>query len=488
MDIADLLAALREALGVEAVRSTPGDLVHYAADATFQQRLPDGVVLPATTEQVSIALRLASQYAVPVVARGGGTSLAGGSVPLTGGLVLSLERMNRVLEVDPQTSTATVQAGAINAALQAAAERVGFFYPPDPASLAWCTLGGNVACNAGGPHCLKYGVTRDYVLGLTVALMDGRVLHLGGKLMKNATGYQLLQLFIGSEGTLGVITEVIVKLLPLPLAYATATALFADVDDASRAVTALLAVGLLPATIELMDGVTLAAVEASLHLGLPSVAGAMLIIEQDGSTAASVAHDIAQIARVCEKEGALRVEVATEPDERARLWTARRAAADSLARMYPNKLGEDIVVPRDQIPEMVRRVHEIAARVGLGIAVFGHAGDGNLHPNILFDRSLPGEMARVEEAAAAIFHAALDLGGQLSGEHGVGTLKRVFLREALGDDVVDLMAEIKQLFDPQGLLNPGKVFPPPPTAREPDAPAYAGFLTGLPTRDSFATG
>jgi glycolate oxidase len=478
----DILAQLRAVVGPEGVQSEPAELVAYSYDATFQQRLPDAIVHPASTEQVSAILKLASLHGLPVVPRGSGTSLAGGTVPFAGGIVLNLAQMNRILEVDPATTTATVQAGVINAQLQHAAEPLGLFYPPDPASLAQCTLGGNIACNAGGPRCLKYGVTKDYVLGLTVVLMDGRVLRLGGKLLKNATGYQLIQLFIGSEGTLGVVTEIILRLLPLPRARATAAAVFPTLDAASRAVTSVLSSGLLPATMELMDGVTLNAVEDFAHVGLPREAGAMLIIEQDGHDQASVGQEVEEIAAICRAQGALQVDVATEAVGRARLWAARRAASGALGQLRPNKLGEDIVVPRNQIPEMVRRIGEIAGQFGLVIAVFGHAGDGNLHPNILFDRRQPGELERVEQAAEAIFRAALALGGTLSGEHGVGSLKREFLRDALGDAPVDLMLAVKRLFDPQGLLNPGKLFP---TRSGPD---HTGFLTSLPTLDNVVTG
>lgn len=479
-------SALRQeligALGAQAVLDRPETLERYASDATFQAQMPALVVCPATTEQVAAVLRLASRAAVPVVPRGAGTSLSGGAVPVAGGIVLSLERMNRIREIDPSTSTATVEAGVVNADLQRAAAAVGLFFPPDPASWETCTLGGNVACGAGGPRCLKYGVTKDYVLGMTVALMDGRVLRLGGKLLKNATGYQLAQLFVGSEGTLGVITEVTLKLLPLPRERATAAVHFASVEAACRCATDVLGAGWLPATMELMDSVTLDAVERYSPVTVPLPAGATLLIEVDGADRLAVEREIEGIAAVCRASGAVGVEVASEPDECARLWAVRRAASVALGRVRPNKLGEDIVVPRDRIPEIARRIEAISRDVELPIAIFGHAGDGNLHPNILFDRSQPDELARVERAAEAIFLAALDVGGMLSGEHGVGTLKRAFLREAVGDDVLGVMEGIKQLFDPRHLLNPGKVYP---SANE---SGHAGFLTTLPTRDSFATG
>ena len=469
-----VLKRLRAAIGDDRIHSEPAELVAYSYDGTFQQRLPDAVVHPASTEDVSAALKIASRYRVPVIPRGSGTSLSGGPVPVTGGIVLNLARMNRIHEIDRGTSTATVEAGVLNGQLQRAAEAHGLFYPPDPSSLAQATIGGNVACDAGGPRCLKYGVTKDYVLGMTVVLIDGRVLRLGGKVLKNATGYQLIQLFTGSEGTLGVVTEVVLRLLPLPRARATTAAFFADLDAAGRAVTGILSGGILPATMELMDKVTLDAVRHFAHLDLSAGAEALLIIEQDGFDTEAVAREIQEIGGMCREHGAVHVDVATDPEGRARLWTARRATSGALGRVMPNKLGEDIVVPRDKIPDMIRHVREIAAQYDLVIAVFGHAGDGNLHPNILFDRRQAGALGRVELAAEAVFRAALDLGGTLSGEHGVGSLKREFLRDALGDAPVDVMAGIKHLFDPQGLLNPGKVFPTR------DGADRTGFLTGLP--------
>jgi len=367
--------------------------------------------------------------------------------------------MNHILEIDPQTSTAAVEAGVINGDLQHALEPFGLFYPPDPASLMQCSLGGNVACNAGGPRCLKYGVTKDYVLGMTVVLADGRILHLGGKVLKSAVGYQLIQLFIGSEGTLGVITELILRLLPRPKAYATAAAFFADLDKASQAVTALFSHGLLPTAVELMDAVTLRAVEYNLPVGLSAETGTLLLIEQDGYDQHDVQREIRVIEHLCHESGALQVQIAVSQEEREKLWKTRRAASDALGRMRPNKLGEDIVVPRSQIPEMIRRINQISKQFGLPIAVFGHAGDGNLHPNILFDQQRAGERELVQQAAAAIFQAALELGGTLSGEHGIGLLKREYLSQALEEDVIDMMKGIKQLFDPTGLLNPGKIFP-----------------------------
>lgn len=469
-------------VGEDGLEIQPQLFTHAISDAPSQDILTTTIVYPRTTQQVSALLRLAHQHALPVVTRGSGTSLTGSNIPTQGELVLSLTRMDHILEIDPQTSTATVEAGVINGDLQQALEPFGLFYPPDPASLMECSLGGNIACNAGGPRCLKYGVTKDYVLGMTVVLADGRILHLGGKVLKSAVGYQLIQLFIGSEGTLGAITEIILRLLPRPKAYATAAVFFPDLDQASQAITALFSHGLLPTAVELMDAVTLRAVEYHLPTGVSSETGTLLLIEQDGYDQVDVQREILMVEQLCREKGAIQVQIAVNQKEREELWKTRRAASDALGRIYPNKLGEDIVVPRSKIPEMVRRINQIAKQFGLLIAVFGHAGDGNLHPNILFDQQQAGQRELVEQAAASIFQAALDLGGTLSGEHGIGLLKREFLPLALEEDVVAMMKGIKQLFDPAGLLNPGKIFPTHHKT------VQRGWLIHLPPRDHLVTG
>lgn len=472
-----LRAELAAIVGEAAVHDGPAQLVAYSYDGTFQQRLPDVAVSPSTTEQVAAVLRLAHREGLPVVPRGGASSLAGGTIPETGGIVLNLARMNRILEIDRANSCAVVEAGVVTARLQAAAEAEGLFYPPDPSSLNQSTLGGNVACNAGGPRCLKYGVTRDYVLGMTVVLAGGRILRLGGKLLKNVTGYQLVQLFAGSEGTLGVITELILRLIPLPRHRATAVAVFRSLDEASLAVTAVMQAGVLPVALELMDNLCINLVEDHLHAGLPRQAEALLLLEQDGNDPAAVRSEVEVMAGICRSQGAVEVRLAQDEQQRAELWAVRRAVSPALGRAARNKLGEDIAVPRSQIPAMVRRVQEIGRQFGLAIPVFGHAGDGNLHPNILFDRTRPGELERVEQAAAAIFRAALELGGTLSGEHGIGTLKREFLVEDLGQEAVEVMRAIKQALDPKGILNPGKIFPQQGSGA---GRAQPGFLLALP--------
>jgi glycolate oxidase len=471
---AAVLRQFQTIVGERYVHHTPEDLIAYSYDGTWQAALPDAAVSPASTDEVAAVVRVCDQHGLAIVPRGGASGLAGGTVPVGGGVVVSTTRLDRILEIDRANMTATVQAGVITADLQRAVEAVGLFYPPDPSSLNQSSIGGNVATNAGGPRCLKYGVTRDYVLGLTAVLADGRVLVTGGKAIKNVTGYQLTQLFIGSEGHFGIITEVLVRLLPKAVGRSTGMAIFPTLEAASAAVTTILTSGLLPLTLELMDNTTITVVEDFLQLGLPRAAEALLIFEQDGDPAVA-AREVAAMGEICTAAGALSVQVAATPEEGAQLLKARRSVSGAMGRISPNKLGEDIAVPRSAIPAMVRRVREIAAETGLIIPVFGHAGDGNLHPNILFDRRDPDQVRRVEQAAAAIFRSALELGGTLSGEHGIGTLKREFLEEDLGPVAVDLMRRIKQALDPKGLLNPHKVFPERP------GPDKAGFLTALPT-------
>ncbi|MDY7079177.1 MAG: FAD-linked oxidase C-terminal domain-containing protein [Chloroflexota bacterium] len=456
-----VIEQLERAIGADKVLSSPVDLIAYSFDGTFEQHLPDVVVLPETNEEVSAVARIGSQYDVPVVPRGMSSGLAGGSIPVRGGIVLSLTRMNRILEIDEQNMTATVEAGLVTADLQAEVEKLGLFYPPDPSSIKQSTIGGNVACNAGGPRCLKYGVTGDYVMGLTVILADGRVIKTGGKAIKYVTGFNMNQFFVGSEGALGIITEVILRLVARPPYARTALVHFPTLDDAGRSVQAVLARGLVPATLELLDETAIECIEEAMQLGLPLDVEAILLIEADGSDAESVQREIDAITDICLETGASRVDVARNGEERDELWRARRSVSPSLARKAPNKLGEDITVPRSAIPEAIRRIKAIGAKYGLPIVVFGHAGDGNLHPNILFDKRDPDQWAKIEPMVGEIFHVALDVGGTLSGEHGIGTFKLPYMREALGPASINIQWRIKQALDPQNILNPGKVLPEP---------------------------
>jgi glycolate oxidase len=454
-----LIDRLAKIVGRDGVLTTPEDLAAYSYDGTFVEGGPDAVVLPRTTEQVSQVVALAAETRTPLVPRGMGSGLAAGSVPTpSGGIVVALTRMNHILEIDAENATVHAEAGVVTTDLQAAVEKQGLFYPPDPSSIRHSTIGGNVACNAGGPRCLKYGVTGDYVQGLTVVLADGRILRTGGKPIKDVTGYDLNGLFTGSEGTLGLITEALLRLLARPRYAVTALAEFASLADASRTVNAILAAGIVPATLELMDQTALVCIEEAMRLGLRTDVEAALLIETDGADEQTVRRELEAAAQICQESGARSVRVARSEAERNSLWKARRSISPALARRAPNKLGEDITVPRSAIPEVIGRLREISARYGLPIVIFGHAGDGNLHPNILFDKRQPEQWAKVERMVGEVFAASLAVGGTLSGEHGVGVLKRPYLAGALGPVSVEIQRRIKQALDPLNILNPGKMF------------------------------
>ncbi len=455
----NILHQLEEITGRDGVLTSPEDLAVYGYDGTFEDSRPEVVALPRTTGQVSQIVEVAASQRIPLVARGMGSGLAAGSVPLRGGITLATTRINRILEIDGANAAVRAEAGVVTADLQAAVEKSGLFYPPDPSSIRHSTIGGNIACNAGGPRCLKYGVTGDYVLGLTVVLADGRILHTGGKCLKDVVGYDLNALFTGSEGTLGVITEAVLRLIARPRFFRTALAEFASLDGAARTVDAILSAGIVPAALELMDETAIACVEEAMHLGLPLDVEAALLIETDGADEETAARDIEAAAGICRKSGARRVRVAGNEEERASLWQARRSVSPALGRKAPNKLGEDITVPRSALPEAVRRLKAISAKYGLPVVVFGHAGDGNLHPNILFDKRDPEQWRKVGQMVEEEFTAALDLGGTLSGEHGVGALKRPYLEKAIGPVSTEIQKRIKQALDPLNILNPGKIFP-----------------------------
>ena len=454
-----LIRRMREIVGTDNVLSKPEDLAVYSYDGTFEEYRPDVVVLPQTTQQISKLIVLASDESLPVVTRGMASGLAAASIPFSEGIALSMTRMNQILEIDKLNSVAHVEAGIVTADLQSAVERMGLFYPPDPSSIRHSTIGGNIACNAGGPRCLKYGVTGDYVLGLTLVLADGRVLKTGGKSIKDVAGYDLNSLFTGSEGTLGVITEAILKLISKPKNTQTALAEFCYLEDSAKAVNAILDRGILPATLELMDETAIECIEEAMHLGLPLDVESLLLIETDGADDLSVKREMTLVRSICRDCGAREVKTAQTEGERAKLWKARRSVSPSLARKAPNKLGEDITVPRSAIPDAIRSLKEISARYELPIVIFGHAGDGNLHPNILFDKRDPVQWEKVNQIVAEEFELALRLGGTLTGEHGIGTLKRPFLQKALGDVSIDIQKRIKTALDPKNILNPGKVLP-----------------------------
>ncbi len=451
---------MRAALGDGAVATDAASLTAYAYDGTWAEQRPAVVVHPTTTTQVSTILRVADRERIPIVPRGAATGLAGGAVPITGSICLNLARMNRILSISPSDSIVITQPGVITAALQKTVESQGLFYPPDPASLHMCTIGGNVSTNAGGPRCLKYGVTADYVLGLEVVLPGGKVLRTGGRTIKNVSGYNLTQLFVGSEGTLGVVTEIILQLIPKPIAQATALAAFAKLPDACEAVGKVLACGITPLVTEIMDHDVMCAIADLQHsrnqpLAFSLEAEALLLVAVDGD-ADAVERDIAVIANLLRQSGAAQVQRARTAEEAEELWEIRRSVSPAVIRLGNSRFGEDIVVPRGQIPQMVDRVKQIAKKHDLTIAVFGHIGDGNLHPNIICDRRDAEMMKRVEAASHAIFDAAIELGGAISGEHGIGLLKTSYVSRSVDPIALEMMRQVKQLFDPHHIMNPGK--------------------------------
>ncbi|MEY2821544.1 MAG: FAD-binding oxidoreductase [Opitutales bacterium] len=453
-----LLARLREIAGEAQVLTAPEDTIPYGFDGTAALKGPVGVVvLPGSTEEVAQVVRLAGERGLTVVTRGSGTGLSGGSVPSEGCIVLCLTRLDKVLEVDAANLTVRAQAGAITAAVDAAAARHGLFYPPDPGSMKISTIGGNVAENSGGLRGLKYGVTRDYVMGLEVVLPDGRVARFGNACVKDVAGYSMKDLFIGSEGTLGIITEVLLKVLPRPAARRTMLASYDRMEDAAQTVSDIIAAKIIPCTLEFLDRMTIGCVEDYAKIGLPRDCEALLLMETDGHPAA-VEDEAAQMLALARARGARDVRVARDEAEALRLATARRSAFSALARVRPTTILEDVTVPRDKLAEMVGFIAEVAKKHRLLVGTFGHMGDGNLHPTFLTDERDAAEMARVHEALEDIVTRTLALGGTITGEHGVGLAKKAWLRRQVGENSHDLMREIKRAWDPRNLLNPGKIF------------------------------
>lgn len=445
-------------LGLENVLTQKEDLIPYSFDGTATlKQLPRAVVFPRHAQDVSAVLKLARTHRAPVVTRGSGTGLSGGSVPVEGALVLCLVKLDRILELDPRNLTLQAESGVVTQKIYDAADAAGLFYPPDPGSMKVSTIGGNVAENAGGLRGLKYGVTRDYVMGLEVVLADGSICELGNKCVKDVAGYNLRDLFIGSEGTLGVITRVLLKLLPRPAARQTLLATYAAMDAAAETVSAIIAARIIPCTLEFLDRKTIRCVEDYAQVGLPTDAEALLLIETDGHPAAA-ADEAAQIEKLCQAHGATSVKRAASTEEAARLTAARRSAFSALARMKPTTILEDATVPRSELAKMIRFIEQTGAKHQLDIATFGHFGDGNLHPTFLTNERDAEEMHRVETAMKEIFEFALSLGGTITGEHGVGLAKKAFLKQQLGDASHALLKQIKRTLDPDNLLNPGKIF------------------------------
>ncbi len=453
----DIVDQLRSALPEMRLLVGLDDVEAFRRDETafLPAGRPLAVCFPRSTGDVQQIVRLAAAAGVPIVARGAGTGLSGGAVAIDGSLTMTFTQMNQVLEIDPLNLTATVQPGVINADLNVAAAEHGLLYPPDPASFETCTIGGNLAENSGGLRCVKYGVTRDWVLGLEVVLADGSLVHTGGKNIKDVAGYDLTSLFVGSEGTLGLITEATLRLLPKPPPNLTLIAFFASIHAAGEAVAGITAAGVTPVTLELMDAFTIAAVDDAFKLGLDRDAAAMLMVESDlGGSAAEA--ELGVVRRACEVAAATSVLVSADAQEADWLRQARRAAHGSLERAGAARM-DDVGVPRSRIPEMLDRIAEIAARHKLPVGVFGHAGDGNLHPTYVLDRADVDAPRRVDAARDEIYRAALELGGTVTGEHGTGLAKKPWLALQRGERGVEVMRAIKAALDPLGLLNPGKV-------------------------------
>ncbi|HET6303306.1 MAG TPA: FAD-linked oxidase C-terminal domain-containing protein [Myxococcota bacterium] len=454
-----LVEVLRGIVGSDGCLARPEDLLVYECDAlTLHRAAPGAVVFPRTTAEVAEVVRACRRAGVPFVPRGAGTGLSGGAVALEGGVVIECSRMGRILALDAENRFAVVQPGVVNAALSKAAAPFGLLYAPDPSSQLACTIGGNVAENSGGPHTLKYGATTNHVLALELVLPDGEVVRLGSPTGFGA-GYDLVGAVVGSEGTLGVVTEATVRLVPIPEAVETLLGIFPDVVSACRAVGDVIRAGFVPAALEIVDRRTIEAVEASVYAaGLPRDAGAVLLVELDGPAVALPAQ-VERIATLARGRGAARVEIARDAAERERFWRARRGAFGAMGRLAPDLYVHDAVVPRAKLPEVLERVCAICDERGLRLSNVFHAGDGNLHPNISFDRRDAGELARVLDAGARILEVCVAAGGVISGEHGIGTEKRDFMPLLFGDDDLDAMRRLRESFDPEHMSNPGKIFP-----------------------------
>jgi len=449
--------ALEKVVGRQNVLTEPADLLLYSYDSSTAVGMPEAVVFPGSTEEVARVVKACAERGIAFVARGAGTNLSGGSAPIRGGVVIALTRMNRVLEIDEKNLRAVVQPGAVNLDLQDMLAGRGLQFCPDPASQKVSTIGGNVAENAGGPHCLKYGVTINHVLGMRVVLPSGEVREFGGKVLDHP-GYDLVGLMVGSEGTLGIVTEMVLRLRPLPEDSQIVLGVFETLEAAGEAVSRIIAEGMMPAALEIMDRQTIAAVEASFPTGLPLDVEAVLLIELDGLKE-SLDRQAERCAEICRELKAREVAVGRTPEEREKLWSARRSAFGATARLSPAMLVNDATVPRTKIPEVLRKIQEIERRHGVRIAKVFHAGDGNLHSNILFERGNEEDFKRAEAATAEIFRACAEVGGTITGEHGVGVEKVKFMSLLYSPADIEAQWKVKSAFDPQGLANPGKVLP-----------------------------
>src|SRR5438067_2736741 len=461
---------LRRIVGRESVVDAPNDLRIFERDGSIEGAMPDAVVLASNTQQVSDVIKIAAKHRIPVVPRGAGTGLSGGAVTIHGGIALQVTRMRRIIEIDAAAQTALVEPGVVNQELSLVAAQHGLFYAPDPSSQKACTIGGNAAENSGGPHCLYYGVTTNHVLGMEVVLADGSVQWVSGD-APDRVGLDLCGVLVGSEGTLCAITKIKVRLLRVPPSVATLLAAFPSIEAASQAVSAVIGHGIVPAALEMMDQVTVGAVEAHYHAGYPTDAGAVLLVEVDG-IAESTRELMAAITDILAHNQGYAMREAQTPAERELLWAGRKGAIGALGRIKPNYYLHDGVVPRSRLPQVLSAVGEIGEHYKLPVANVFHAGDGNLHPNILFDMRDKGVMGQVEKAGEEMLHAVVELGGTLSGEHGIGNEKNAFMPWIFAPDDLDAMQRVKRVLDPKGMLNPGKIFPDPD--REPKLVARTG--------------
>jgi glycolate oxidase len=447
--------ALKEAIGEHNVLDDEMDRMLYSYDATRLSFPPDVVVIPESEEDVKKVVKICYEKGVPITPRGAGSGYTGGAIPVKGGVLISFEKMDKILWIDEDNAVAKVQPGVITYRLQQAVEKRGLFYPPDPASYKFCTMGGNVAENAGGPRCVKYGVTREYIMELDTVIYTGETIHTGRITLKDVAGYDLTRLLIGSEGTLGIFTGITVKLIPKPKAKKTVKAVYMDLESVGKTVKDIFKAGISPSALEFMDKLAINAVEDFGHFGLDRDAEVILLIEVDGHPKA-LEDEIVEVAKICEMNGA-KVEVAKTDREAEKLWEARRSLSPAVAKLGRTKINEDIVFPRSYLPEALPKLREIGRKYNLKMVNFGHIGDGNVHANFMINGLDPDEVARAEKAVEEVFDIALSYRGSITGEHGVGITKAEFMRKQFSRQEMELMKKIKRAWDPENLINPGKM-------------------------------
>ncbi len=453
----DVVEQLVELVGKKNVSTETTDKITHSYDATQEQYLPDVVVYARSTQEVSQVVKLANRMKIPIIPRGAGSGFTGGTLPTHGGIVLVLSQMDKILDIDTENLTAEVEPGVVTAELQRLVEKTGLFYPPDPASKEFSTLGGNVAECAGGPRCVKYGVTKDYILGLEVVTPTGDIIRTGGKTLKNVVGYDLTKLFVGSEGTLGIVTQITLKLIPKPAAKKTMLVQFETIDDAAQSVSAIIGAKIIPTTLEFLDAATIGCIRGKSEIPLLENCQAILIIEVDGDQQVLDAQ-AEQILSVIKPFNILDTRTATTDEESEEIWKVRRIVSPSLRQVNPDKFNEDIVVPRSKVPDMIRALESISNQYNVPIVNFGHAGDGNIHVNVMVDLKEEGMESTVATVMEEIFKAAVNLKGSISGEHGIGTSKAKYMSMELNKETIEYMQRIKNALDPLNILNPGKIF------------------------------